>query len=181
MKGFVYVSSDKSRATPLPGKDYPTILCQANGIVNVGGETRIYHGRWRNAEYGNDYYGEIALARLPRDRWGAVGLAPKATEGELWSAPLRVPAGGCRVAVNAEGARGMSVELADERFQALDGFSGTASGVPATDSGLDCEVSWPRGLESLAGRTVRLHIRIRKEGSVEPRLYAVNLGSRTRR
>ena len=181
VKGFVYVSSDKSRATPLPGKDYPTILCQANGIVNVGGETRIYHGRWRNAEYGNDYYGEIALARLPRDRWGAVGLAPKATEGELWSAPLRVPAGGCRVAVNAEGARGMSVELADERFQALDGFSGTASGVPATDSGLDCEVSWPRGLESLAGRTVRLHIRIRKEGSVEPRLYAVNLGSGTRR
>ena len=177
VKGFVYMSSEKSRATPVPGKSYPTNLCAGNGILNVGDETRIYYGRWRNAPVGDDYYGEVALARLPRDRWGAVGLAPRATEGEIWSAPLRIPTGGCRVALNAEGARGMSVELADDRFRPLEGFSGAASATPKTDSGLDCPVRWLRGLESLAGQTVRLHIRVGKQGGVAPRLYAVYLRS----
>jgi hypothetical protein len=65
VKGHVYISQQDSPVTPVEGKNYPTILCQANGILNVGEETRIYHGRWRNAPYGPDYYGEIAVgARL---------------------------------------------------------------------------------------------------------------------
>jgi hypothetical protein len=37
-------------------------------------------------------------------------------------------------------------------------------------------VVWPGGgLGALAGRTVRLRIRMRKESGVEPRLYAVYL------
>ena len=48
-KGHVYIGGHDSPVTPAPGKDYPTILCQGHGILNVGDETRIYHGRWRNA------------------------------------------------------------------------------------------------------------------------------------
>ena len=79
--GQVYIHHDASKATPVPGRDFNTILCQGNGILNVGDETRIYHGRWRNsgqrAEDIADYYrAEVALATLPRDRWGALGLNP---------------------------------------------------------------------------------------------------------
>jgi hypothetical protein len=51
VKGYRWLTAQESPVTPVPGKDYPTVLCQGNGILNVGDETRIYHGRWRNAEY----------------------------------------------------------------------------------------------------------------------------------
>ena len=175
VKGRVYLSTSDSPVTPLPGKNFPTILCQANGILNVGDETRIYHGRWRNAEYGAEYYAEVALATLPRDRWGAVGLVPGAKEGSVWSAPVKLPAGGCRVSLNADGVEGISVEVTDEQFRPLDGFGGTARGTAAAP-GLDCPVKWSRGkVAALGGKTVRLHVQFRRTGAVEPRLYAVYL------
>ncbi len=77
--GEVYISAKKSPVTPVPGVDDPTILCQANGILDVGDKTLIYHGRWRNATAtGQDYYAEVALATLPRDRWGSLHLAKDA-------------------------------------------------------------------------------------------------------
>ena len=94
VKKHVYISRRDSPVTPVAGKDYPTILCQANGILNVDDETWIYHGRWRNAPVGPEYYGEVALATLPRDRWGAVGLIRGVSEGWVWSAPFRLAGGG---------------------------------------------------------------------------------------
>ncbi|MEN6337055.1 MAG: hypothetical protein ABFE01_22590, partial [Phycisphaerales bacterium] len=162
------------------GRDFNTILCQGNGILNVGHETRIYHGRWRNvgqkAEDIAAYYrGEVALATLPRDRWGAIGLNPGASEGAVCSAPLALP-GGCEILLNADAARSMRIELADERFQGLTGFSGPDSGGLDADGGLDCPVKWPRGdIASLAGRKVRLLVHLKKVGSDEPRLYAITV------
>ena len=40
--GQVYIHRDDSPATPAPGRNFHTILCQGNGILNVGDETRIY-------------------------------------------------------------------------------------------------------------------------------------------
>ena len=94
VRKHVYISRHDSPVTPVAGKDYPTILCQANGILNVDDETWIYHGRWRNAPVGPEYYGEVALATLPRDRWGAVGLIRGVSEGWVWSAPFRLAGGG---------------------------------------------------------------------------------------
>jgi hypothetical protein len=37
-RGRLYFQQD-SPVTPVAGKNYPTILCQANGILNVGDET----------------------------------------------------------------------------------------------------------------------------------------------
>ena len=180
VKGHVYLSRFESPATPAPGKSYPTILCQSgNGIVNVGEETRIYHGRWRNGPgYGMEYWGEVALATLPRDRWGALGLFPKVSHGSVWSAPIQLPENGCTLALNADGAGSMQVDVADERFQLMPKFSGSDSGRCHTKGGLDCQVSWPdANLGRLRGQTVRFRIRIAKGEGDPPRLYAVNLRS----
>ncbi|MDX9973305.1 MAG: hypothetical protein RBU21_09985, partial [FCB group bacterium] len=150
-KGFVWLKASESPVTPIPDKVLPTVLCQANGILNVGDETRIYHGRWRNSEYGKpgipaeDYWGEVALATLPRDRWGALGLINEEEEGCVWSAPVTLPKDGGDVFLNGEGLNGLRVEVADERFTLLPGYADTDAGTAPTASGFECMVVWPKG------------------------------------
>ena len=175
VKGHVYLEAGESPATAVQGQEYPTVLCQANGILNFGNETRIYHGRWRNAR-NEDYTGEVALATLPRDRWGGLGLFPDASRGSLWTAPIILPDGDLRLTLNADGATGMTVELADERFNLFPAFSGEHCGRSLTLGGLDCPVRWPSSdLPALAGQTVRVHISVQRQGEVQPRLYALYL------
>ncbi|HJN18585.1 MAG TPA: hypothetical protein QGH10_23995, partial [Armatimonadota bacterium] len=150
VKGHVWLAAEDSPVTPAQGEQHPTVLCQANGILNVGDETRIYHGRWRNAPYSDGshlehYYAEVALATLPRDRWGALGLVPNSATGSVWSCPITLPEGGCQILLNAEGADGMSVEIADERFGLLPEFSGDNAAATSDASGLDIPVTWPEG------------------------------------
>ncbi|HMO59135.1 MAG TPA: hypothetical protein PKA05_18100 [Roseiflexaceae bacterium] len=176
VKGGIFIAADESPAPPVDGVQHPTILAQGNGILNVGDETWIYHDRWRNAPYGEDYYSEVALATLPRDRWGALGLNPDQSQGSVWSAPFRVPAGGFTLLLNADGAHGMQVELGDESFTLLPAFSGEQSGRSSVAGGLDCAVAWPAGdTAALAGQRVRLRVRMTRAPGVEPRLYAMSL------
>jgi len=177
--GHPFIRGEDSPVTPVKGKKLPTILCQGNGILNVGDETRIYHGRWRNAgqraeDIAANYRAEVALATLPRDRWGALGLNPGANDGTVGSDVVELPAGGCEILLNADGARGMSVELVDEHFKPLADFSGAESGAPGEDGGLDCLVKWPQAdLASLGGRKVRLLVHLKKIENTQPRLYAI--------
>ncbi len=185
VKGKAYISRFDSPATPMPGKNYPTVLTQSgNGILNVGDKTLIYFGRWLNAEYNQGYRGEVALATLPRDRWGALGLFPSQprsdgeplTQGAVWSAPVTLPAGGCEVVLNADGVSHLSVEVADAKFQLLEGYAGEAGGRSAASDGLDCGVTFPAGdLSQLGGKTVRFKINFQKDEETDPRLYAVYL------
>ena len=189
IKEHVYLSTEDSPVTPMEGMSYPTVLCQANGILNVGDETRIYHGRWRNAPYnhsnwneqgylagGIHYYAEVALATLPRDRWGALGLYPNASEGTVWSAPVILPDGGCTLTLNADGVSEMRVEISDERFNLFPDYSGDNSGRSTAADGLDCPIAWSQGsLATLAGRSVRFRIHLKKMASTDPRLYAAYL------
>ena len=179
VKGRAYIRHEDSPVTPVPGKDYNTILCQGHGILNVGDQTRIYHGRWRNVDYPiapedmDDYYSETALATLPLDRWGALGLFPNAEAGAVWSAPVTLPEARCAVHLNADGADGMSVEVSDERFALIDGLKG-AVGKP---DGLRCSVEWTeKDLPVVAGKTVRFRIRMTRKNA-DPRLYAVYLSA----
>jgi hypothetical protein len=183
-KGRAYISRFDSPATPVPGRNFPTVLTQSgNGILNVGDETRIYFGRWLNAEYNQGYRGEVAVAILPRDRWGALGLYPNSprseeviARGSVWSAPVRLPESGCQVVLNADHASHLSVEISDTRFRLLAGYSGAASGRSGEDGGLDCEVAWPEAdLASLGGKTVRLKVNFTRDGEIDPRLFAVYL------
>jgi len=177
VKGHVWLHRDESPCAALPpGVAHGRILCQGNGILNVGDRTLIYHGRWANTADVKDYYAEVALATLPRDRWGALGLFPQAADGSVWTVPLTLPRG-AQVSLNADGAGGMRVEVADERFALLPAFSGDRAGRLAAPDGLECRVSWPGpDLAALAGQTVRLRVRLARGGHAEPRLYAINAG-----
>lgn len=182
VKGHVYISQRESPATPAPGKKYNTNLCQANGILNVGDETRIYHGRWLNCGYPDgveNYRAEVALATLPRDRWGALCIAAGRKTGAVWSAPVTLPLGPWELFVNAEGAKGIKVALVDEQFAPLAEFSGANSGTTTAAEGLDCAIRWKADVAALAGKTVRLHIQLQASEKVQPKLYAASL--RTRR
>ncbi|MCC7084041.1 MAG: hypothetical protein IT427_03430 [Pirellulales bacterium] len=173
VKGHVFLRGDESSPRVPAGINYRTILCQANGILNVGEETWIYHGRWANTEKIPDYYAEIGLATLPRDRWGALGLDPGSSSGSLWSAPIALPNGDCTVSLNADGTRGMSIEIADEKFNLLPAYSGDNKGALSGKDGLSCDVKWPTGsLASLAGKTVRFKFDFAKGEHPEPRMYA---------
>ena len=98
--------------------------------------------------------------------------------GSVWSAPVRLPATGCRVALNADHANRMTVEVSDADFKLLPEYSGSRSGKSDQEGGLDCAVSWPAGsLSALGGKTVRFRMHMNKEGGSSPRLYAVYLKS----
>lgn len=180
VKDHVYLSRTNSPVTPIEGKPYPTILCQSgNGILNVGDQTRIYHGRWRNSEYGLDYWGEVALATLPRDRWGALGVPPDGTDGWVWSGPVRLPAAGWELRLNADAANAIAVEVADPQFRLLPGFSGSSAGRSPDAGGLDCAVVWPGSdPRKLAGQTVRFRFHLAGATKPSPRLFAVYLDPR---
>ena len=174
--GHVYISRFDSPAPPVPGREYPTILCQYNGILNVGDETSIYHGRWRNAGANPDYYSEIALATLPRDRWGALGLFPNENDGWVWSAPVTVPERGWTVSLNADFPERMQVDVSDDMFGLLPEYSGAQSGTPGASEGLESKVRWgDADLSALAGKSVRLRVHLQRSGDTEPRLYAIYL------
>lgn len=176
VKGHVFLHRSDSQPTAVCNSTYEVILAQGNGILNVGDETRIYHGRWANTEDTEDYYAEIALATLPRDRWGALGLFPDQTEGSVWTAPVTVPEAGFGLALNADGADGFRVEIADQHFAPLSEYSGANSGTTTISEGLACPVTWPRGNPAaIGGRTVRFRVHVRKTGEPEPRLYALYL------
>lgn len=177
--GQVFLSSKDSAATPAAGAGAPTILCQANGILNVGNETRIYHGRWRNPSRDEDYYAEVALATLPRDRWGALGLVPKVEAGVVYSAPIRVPAG-CGLNLNADRADLIRVEILDADSTLLPLYAGDNAGRSDTESGLDCAIAWPSAkLDALAGKDVIFAFHLARQADAEPRLFAAYLKTLT--
>ncbi len=180
VKGHVFLSRHQSRAKIAPDIRGEEVLTQSgNSILNVGNETWIYHGRWMNTENPKDWYTEIALATLPRDRWGALGLAPHAAEGTVWSAPLTLGTG-VQVTLNADGVQGCRVEIADANFRLLPDYSGANAGTVAGADGLDCAVRWPKGsLDALAGRRLRLLIHLQRGDYAAPRLFALNLFTRS--
>ncbi len=174
--GQVFIHRDDSPATPVPARAFNTILCQGNGILNVGDETRIYHGRWRNAgqkaeDIAQHYSAEVALATLPRDRWGALRLNPGAERGAICSAPLAIPAAGCELRINADGVGGLSVDLLDERFTLIPGFAG---GRVAGPDGPACPVRWEgHAPAEVGGMAVRLRINLERQSEARPRVYAL--------
>jgi len=174
--GHVFIHRDSSLATSVPGHSFSTILCQGNGILNVGDETLIYHGRWRNVgqkaeDIAAHYSAEVALATLPRDRWGKLELIADVDEGAVCSAPLTLPAKKGLITLNADGIAGLTVELLDEQFRTIPGF---AEGQVGGSDGFDCPVQWKgHALSELGGSTVRIKIKMRRVGEVRPCLFAL--------
>ena len=187
VKGVPYIRAADSPADPVAGRNFPTVLNQSNSIINVGDQTWIYHGRWRNTDFqasrtkrqfharSTHYWGAVALATIPRDRWGGLAISVEKETGSLWTAPVTLPAGrASQLTLNATGLKGLRVEVADERFKPIAGFAdGVASAT--SDSALAAAVGWGgRSLGELAGRTVRLRVRFTGGAAASPRLYALN-------
>jgi hypothetical protein len=174
--GTPFIRHLDSPATPAIGRDFNTILCQGNGILNIGDETRIYHGRWRNSginaqDIAQHYRADVALATLPRDRWGALALNPKTDSGVIVSAPITLAKNVSQLLLNADGSPGISIDLLDELMLPIAGFhAGTCQG----ESPLDVPVAWPgQCISRLAGQTVRIRIQLDRTKSEAPNLYAV--------
>jgi len=175
VKDHIFIAKEDSPASDLPGEKYNTNLCQANGIINVGDETRIYHGRWRNAEKIENYSACVALATLPRDRWGSLGLFHYVDTGFVYTAPVSLAAG-CKLALNVDAASAITVEVTDEQCHPIAGLSGEDAGKVAGEGGLDCAVNWPGGsLDALSGQVVRFKVSLQRTDGNEPRLYAMML------
>ena len=177
--GHAYIDHDDSPATPVPGHPSNTILCQGNGILNVGDQTRIYHGRWRNVGQGAEEVasysgGEVALATLRRDRWGAIELNPGAESGAIVSAPVTLGRKDCEIRVNADGVAALTIDLLDERLRPIADYSGARVAGP---DGVDCRVRWEgRSLCRLGGRQVRVRVGLRRMEGQLPRVYALYAG-----
>lgn len=183
VKGRPYIRSEESPANAIEGLDCPTILCQTNSILNVGEETWIYHGRWRNVEFqhlggplniAKNYWGGVGLAKLPRDRWGALGLSQEQAIGAVWTTPVTLT-GGAQLLANADDPAGLRFELSDARFQPLVGFE-EGRAVADSEGCLETKVKWgDHDLSELSGRTVRIRIHFDRTGEQDPRLFALTL------
>ena len=110
------------------------------GILNVGDQTRIYHGQWQNVVLKAEgvtahLRAEIALATLPRDRWGVTGFNPGTDEGMGCSAVAELPSGGCKMFLNADTVSGQSASLPGNRSALFETDSARAgSGIIASSS-----------------------------------------------
>jgi len=174
VKGYVYIHRNESPSPDVPGFKINTNLCQGNGILNVGNQTLVYHGRWRNAgehyesETNNLFSSEVALATLPLDRWGSISLIPGKDRGVVYSC-LTELGGNERISLNADGLQNMEVCLLDENFRQIPGYCGALN---AAGSSFDAPVVWKNGLSGLRGKKVYIQVSM-KRGEPEPKLYAI--------
>ena len=136
--------------------------------------------RWRNATISsNDYYAEVALATLPRNRWGALQLAEGATQGGVLSAPITLPQDGCNIILNADGVGNITVELTHENGVLIPACSGENQGVIEAAKGPDSAVHWPDGgLSELGGKVVRIKLGLTGD---DAKIYAVYLDAKNRK
>ncbi len=174
--GSPFIRQQESPAASQPGRDFNTILCQGNGIINTGNETRIYHGRWRNAgikaqDITQHYHAEVALATLPRDRWGSLGLNPKAESGVIVSAPITLPQNVSTLSLNADHNSAISIDLLDEQLRPLPTFT---FGKAQDSDALSSPIHWPSAsITQLAGQTIRIRVNLKRENQAEPRMFAM--------
>jgi hypothetical protein len=119
-----------------------------------------------------DYHTEIALATLPRDRWGALGLFPKQSEGWVWSTPITLPERGLEISINADNEDLFELELSDSKFRLIPEFSGKNAGVVNSEGGIESRVSWSGDISRIGGSEVRIKINMAARDNLRPKLYA---------
>ena len=147
-------------------------LMQGQGMLNRGDRTLFWYELWAGSD--------VRLATWERDRLGSLSVFREKTLLPL-PAPHALscalePTGDTSVGLNVSGLgphAQIAVELVDERFRPIAGYSGGDAAVIDRD-GLDVPVAWPGGatvLARLGAYRVKLDFRgIRAE---DARLFAI--------
>ncbi|MAG35457.1 MAG: hypothetical protein CL878_04315 [Dehalococcoidia bacterium] len=153
-------------------------LSHGQGMRNWGDETLLWYESWGD--------GDIRLARWPRDRLGYfrafnpedVGQGPQPAERvrHCISCPLGLDGESARVYANADGVwehSELTVEVLDEQFRPLRGYSGDAC-VPLREPGLRQPVVWKdrATVTDIAG-PVRLRVNFGGLRPEDAKLYAI--------
>jgi hypothetical protein len=152
-------------------------LTQGQAFHNIGDRTFVYYGIWteidRNSPTG------VRVATWPRDRLGYFAPVPEAKETHCISSPITAAGNDVRIALNVTGLSDegrLTVEVLDERFVPLPGYS-AADFVPIeAKSGLRLPVAW-RGGATLGKLTQPIRLRVNWSGANQEkvRLFAIYL------
>jgi hypothetical protein len=150
-------------------------LTQGQAFHNVGDRTFVYYGIWtendRNSPTG------VRVATWPRDRLGYFSPAPKVEGAHCISSPFTPCGPSARVYLNATGlseAGQLTLEILDEQFRPVPGYS-AADFVPLeAKSGLRLPVAWrdKPTLDAIAG-PIRIRVNWSGKDVESTRLYAV--------
>ena len=126
--------------------------------VPVGDEVWFYYGGYaRGHKIEAKTERQIGLARMKRDRY--VALTPEQEQGTLLTHPFLLPDG--KLKINADAAKGeVEIRLLGEDGKPMSDFGEAMSKPIATDA-LAAEVQWPKSLETLKGKAVRLEFKVR--------------------
>ncbi len=149
-------------------------LIQGQGFENIGDRTFFWYGIW--VAFDQSGPTGVRLATWARDRLGYFAAVPRAKDAHFLSTPIQPKSPGTALYVNADGLSEtgrLRVEILDDRFKPLPGYSGDAS-IPLEKSGFRQRVSW-RGKDTLEGLDRPFRIRVGWEGTYpeDARLYAV--------
>ncbi|MBL9214183.1 MAG: hypothetical protein JNG83_01775 [Opitutaceae bacterium] len=152
-------------------------LMQGQGMENVGDETLYWYSLWRG-----NYGSGVRLVTWPRDRLGA--FQPfKPTPARAISCLVQAAAGQVEAFVNVSGlganAR-LRVELLDEGFRPVPGYSGADAAV-LTTNGFREPVRWKSGAALPAGgKSFRLSVGIDGVRPEDVKVYAVYVAGAAR-
>lgn len=119
----------------------------------VEDEVYLYYGGYARGHKVNRFEErQIGLVKMKLDRY--VARTASAGTGELVTPPLQLNARTLAVNTDAEGGA-LRVEIRDEAGTALPGFAAEDCTAITADT-ISQPVAWPKSLETLNGRTVRL-------------------------
>lgn len=138
-------------------------LIQGQAFENIGDRTVLYYSIWEEAKLDGPF--GVRVATWPRDQLGYFSQARDAKDAHCISRPIELTQAS-RVYVNTAGLAAESrlkVELTDEQFRPLPGYSGDDC-VVLTKSGLRQLVSW-KGKDSFGAANTTVRVRINWEGA----------------
>ncbi len=157
-----------------PDRAEPRVT-QGQGFQNIGDRTFVYYGIW--TENDRDSPTGVRVATWPRDRLGYFSPPPEAKGAHCISSLLSLGKAGGRVFINATGLSDesqLSVEVLDEQFRSLPGYT-AADFVPLEGkSGLRFPVKW-RGHDALEDIAQPIRIRVNWTGTkpATAKLFAI--------
>ncbi|MBN8627893.1 MAG: hypothetical protein J0M17_20640 [Planctomycetes bacterium] len=150
-------------------------ITQAQGFQNIGNTSYVYYGIW--TEINRDSATGVRVATWPRDRFGyfspAIGVEGAHCVSSLVNVDAEQPQ---RVYLNATGMTAESritVEVLDEQFRPVEGYTATDLQPINDDSGLKLPLAWGKNKTLPTGKPVRLRVNFDGLAAEAAKFYAL--------